>query len=60
MPRKGKRSQAQKRRWLKADLTGQVSIGDGVARSSDGEQTENGDNTPRIFSLHASHCQSDA
>ncbi|KAF5879867.1 replicase helicase endonuclease, partial [Clarias magur] len=60
MPRKGKRSQAQKRRWLKEDLTGQATIGNGVAQSSGGEQAEDVDNTPRMHSLRASHCQSDA
>uniref|UniRef100_A0A9J7Y7T4 ATP-dependent DNA helicase n=1 Tax=Cyprinus carpio carpio TaxID=630221 RepID=A0A9J7Y7T4_CYPCA len=60
MPRKGRRSRAQKVRWTKLDLTGQTSISKGVAQVSDGQQYEDGDNTSRILSVQASHCQSDA
>ncbi|XP_042609837.1 uncharacterized protein LOC122142880 [Cyprinus carpio] len=60
MPRKGRRSRAQKVRWTKLDLTGQTSVCKGVAQVSDGLQYEDGDNTSRILSVQASHCQSDA
>ncbi len=59
MPRKGGRSQAQKVRWMKVDLTGQASVSKGVARFSDRQHYENGDNTSRVLSVQASHCQSD-
>ncbi len=59
MPRKGRRSQAQKVRWMKVDLTGQASVSKGVARISDRQQYEDGENTSRVLSVHASHCQSD-
>ncbi|KAL1268869.1 hypothetical protein QQF64_034232 [Cirrhinus molitorella] len=55
MPRKGRRSQAQKLRWTKVVLTGQT-----VPQFSAGQHGEDGDNTSRIVSLQASHCQSDA
>ncbi|RXN35590.1 replicase helicase endonuclease [Labeo rohita] len=60
MPRKGRRSQAQKLRWTKVDLTGWTSISKGVAQVFDRPQSEDGDNTSRILSVQASHCQSDA
>ncbi|XP_050959124.1 uncharacterized protein LOC127160534 [Labeo rohita] len=60
MPRKGRRSQAQKLRWTKVDLTGWTSISKGVAQISDRQHGEDGDNTSRILSVQASHCQSDA
>lgn len=60
MPRKGRRSQAQKVRWMKLDLTGQTSISKGVAQFSDGQQYEDSNNTSRVLSVQASHCQSDA
>ncbi|XP_026084957.1 uncharacterized protein LOC113060278 [Carassius auratus] len=60
MPRKGRRSQAQKVRWRKLDLTGQTSVSQGVAQFSDRPQYEGGDNTSRVISVQASHCQSDA
>ncbi|XP_026112056.1 uncharacterized protein LOC113090442 [Carassius auratus] len=60
MPRKGRRSQAQKVRWRKFDLTGQTSVSQGIAQFSDGQQYEDGDNTSRVISVQASHCQSDA
>ncbi|XP_026111835.1 uncharacterized protein LOC113089574 [Carassius auratus] len=60
MPRKGRRSQAQKVRWTKLELTGQTSVSKDVAQVSDGQQYEDGDNTPRVISVQASHCQSDA
>ncbi|KAL1277228.1 hypothetical protein QQF64_023901 [Cirrhinus molitorella] len=59
MPRKGRRSQAQKLRWTKVDLTGQTSISKGVAQVYDRQQSEDCD-TSRILSVQASHCQSDA
>ncbi|KAK2907341.1 hypothetical protein Q8A67_006326 [Cirrhinus molitorella] len=60
MPRKGRRSQAQKLRWTKVDLRGQTSISKGVAQVYDRQQSEDGDNTSRILSVQASHSQSDA
>lgn len=60
MPRKGRRSRAQKVRWTKLDLTGQTSVSKGVAQVSDGQQYEDGNSTSRILSVQASHCQSDA
>ncbi|XP_026121819.1 uncharacterized protein LOC113104031 [Carassius auratus] len=60
MPRKGRRSRAQKVRWTKLDLTEKTSISRGVAQVSDGQQYEDGDNTSRVISVQASHCQSDA
>ncbi|XP_026112089.1 uncharacterized protein LOC113090607 [Carassius auratus] len=60
MPRKGRRSQAQKVRWTKLDLSGQTSASKDVAQVSDGQQSEDGDNTSRVISVQASHCQSDA
>ncbi len=60
MPRKGRRSQAQKVRWTKVDLTEQTSVSKGVAQFFDRQQYEDGDNTSRVLSVQASHCQSDA
>ncbi|KAL1261368.1 hypothetical protein QQF64_006633 [Cirrhinus molitorella] len=60
MPRKGRRSQAQKLRWTKVDLTGQTSISEGVAQVCDRQPSEDSNNTSRILSVQASHCQSDA
>ncbi|XP_042613365.1 uncharacterized protein LOC122145192 [Cyprinus carpio] len=60
MPRKGRRSQAQKVRWRKLDLTGQTSVSQGVSQFSDRQQYEGGDNTSGVISVQASHCQSDA
>ncbi|KAL0172953.1 hypothetical protein M9458_033264, partial [Cirrhinus mrigala] len=59
MPRKGRRSQAQKLRWTKVDLTGQMVISK-TDQFSTGQHGEDGDNTSRILSVQASHCQSDA
>ncbi|RXN14957.1 replicase helicase endonuclease [Labeo rohita] len=59
MPQKGRRSQAQKLRWTKVDLTGWASISKDVAQVSDRQQSEDGDNTSRILSVQASHCQSE-
>ncbi|RXN37236.1 replicase helicase endonuclease [Labeo rohita] len=60
MPRKGRRSQAQKLRWTKLDLTGQTGVSKTVDQFSNGQHGEDGDNTSRILSVQASHCQSDA
>ncbi|XP_073671401.1 uncharacterized protein [Paramisgurnus dabryanus] len=67
MPRKGKRSQAQKMRWRKVDLADvqtilsrtnkdeQARITAAVAQVSDRLH----DGAPRVLSVQASHCQSD-
>ncbi|XP_042570239.1 uncharacterized protein LOC109078151 [Cyprinus carpio] len=60
MPRKGRRSMAQKVCWTKLDLTGQTGISKGDAQFSNGQQHEDGDTTSRILSVQASHSQSDA
>ncbi|KAL1268546.1 hypothetical protein QQF64_033909 [Cirrhinus molitorella] len=60
MPRKGRRSQTQKVCWTNVDLTGQTGVSKTVAQFSNGQHGEDGDNTSRILSVQASHCQSDA
>ncbi|XP_052007838.1 uncharacterized protein LOC127661255 [Xyrauchen texanus] len=72
MPRKGKRSQAQKIRWRKLDLEdeqttpsrinkiGQACIIQDSAPFCDRQQAEDGHEAPRVLSVQASHCQNDA
>ncbi|XP_073725550.1 uncharacterized protein [Misgurnus anguillicaudatus] len=69
MPRKGKRSQAQKMRRGKVDLdftrlsrtnkVEQPSISTAVAQVSGRLHVEDCDSAPRVLSVQASHCQGD-
>ncbi|XP_073724526.1 uncharacterized protein [Misgurnus anguillicaudatus] len=71
MPRKGKRSQAQKARWRKVDMENdqtrlsrtnkveQASIPTAVAQVSDQLHIEDCNSAPRVLSVQASHCQGD-
>nr|XP_021330385.1 uncharacterized protein LOC101882679 [Danio rerio] len=71
MPRKGKRSQAQKLRWKKIDLQDvntslscikeveQTSTSAAVGQSPVRQYEESGGNEPKVVSVRASHSQAD-